>query len=54
MTGDEYYKDQYWEPELYAQWKDEFFENPFGGTVDVGELRRAEESKPEEATQDTP
>ena len=54
VTGDEYYKDQYWEPELYAQWKDEFFENPFGGTVDVGELRRAEEGKAEEATQETP
>lgn len=45
IRGEEFYKEQYWEPELYAQWKDEFFENPFGGTVDVGELRRAEESK---------
>lgn len=43
IRGDEFYKDQFWEPELYAQWKDEFFENPFGGTVDVGELRRTEE-----------
>ncbi|WP_146151990.1 sel1 repeat family protein [Ahniella affigens] len=45
IKGEDFYKDQFWEPELYVQWKDEFFENPFGGTVDVGELRREEESK---------
>lgn len=45
IEGDEFYKEQFWEPELYVQWKDEFFENPFGGTVDVGELRKASEAE---------
>ncbi|MBK8285648.1 MAG: hypothetical protein IPK97_12695 [Ahniella sp.] len=41
FAGDKYYRRQYWDPKLYHQWKDEFFENPFNGEVDVGELRMA-------------
>jgi len=30
--------DPHWDPERYLEWRDAFFENPGGATVDVGEL----------------
>lgn len=41
VSGEKYYRAQYWKPELYHQWKDEFFENPYNGEVDIGEIRKA-------------
>lgn len=41
FRGDRFYREQYWVPELYHQWKDAFWENPYGGEVDIGDIRKA-------------
>lgn len=50
FRGDRFYRAQYWEPALYHQWKDAFWENPYGGAVDIGEIRKARKAAEKSVT----
>lgn len=38
MTGDEFYADEFWKPEIYLEWKKQVWREAQKGTVEVGPL----------------
>lgn len=47
LDAEQYYKDQFWQPEQYFEWQDQVWKDPYRGTVEVGEvqLTQAEEGR---------
>lgn len=41
IRAEDYYHEQFWEPELYFRWQDRQWQRPLQGTVSIGELMQA-------------
>lgn len=38
LDGEQYYNDKFWQPELYFEWQDQIWREPYRGRVEVGAL----------------
>lgn len=36
LDGEQYYNDKFWQPELYFEWQDQIWREPYKGRVEVG------------------
>lgn len=40
LDGEQYYNDTFWQPELYFEWQDQMWREPYRGRVEIGEMTR--------------
>jgi hypothetical protein len=46
LDGEQYYNDRFWQPELYFEWQDQIWREPYRGRVEVGAITEDDQDKP--------
>lgn len=46
LDGEQYYSDQFWQPELYFEWQDQIWREPYRGRVEVGAVTEDGKDEP--------